>query len=296
MRDIPEALGAHLARQATTMCRAWRVTRRDGTVLGLTEHDCDLDFDGTLFHAAGGFRGSDVESALGLAVDTGEVAGAFSHETIAERPLAEGRFDGASVEVFAVNWAEPEQHILLHVHEIGEVSFAGEAFRAELRSLAHRLDQPQGRVYARRCDAVLGDTRCGVDLDTPGRSATGTVLAATRPDRASVAGLGDFAPGWFRQGLLTWQGGANAGLKVELADHLVRDGAVELVFWTNPPNRPQPGDAFRVTAGCSKTFETCREKFGNGLNFQGFPHLPGSDFAYGYADGDTVHDGRPLVE
>lgn len=296
MRDIPAALEAHLARQATTLCRAWRITRTDGTVIGLTEHDADLNLAGTQFAAAGGHRASDVESALGLAVDTSELAGAFSHETIGDRALAEGRFDGARVETFAVNWVQPSQHVLLHVHEIGEVSFAGEAFRTELRSLAHRLDQPQGRVYARRCDAVLGDRRCGVDLDTPERSATGTVIAAPRSDRASVAGLDGFAAGWFRQGLLIWQNGTNAGLKIELADHHIRDGGVEFVFWTEPPNRPQPGDAFHVMAGCSKTFETCREKFGNQLNFQGFPHLPGSDFAYGYADGDTVHDGRPLVE
>ena len=49
------------------------------------------------------------------------------------------------------------------------------------------------------------------------------------------------------------------------------------------------------TAGCDKRRETCRDKFANILNFQGFPFMPGSDFAYGYADGETVHDGRPLI-
>ena len=49
------------------------------------------------------------------------------------------------------------------------------------------------------------------------------------------------------------------------------------------------GDTLQVTAGCDKRFATCREKFANGLNFQGFPHMPGSDFSYGYADGETVY-------
>ena len=57
-----------------------------------------------------------------------------------------------------------------------------------------------------------------------------------------------------------------------------------------------PGDGFTVTAGCDKRFSTCKAKFGNGLNFQGFPHIPGSDFSYGYADGETVHDGSPLYD
>jgi uncharacterized phage protein (TIGR02218 family) len=62
-----------------------------------------------------------------------------------------------------------------------------------------------------------------------------------------------------------------------------------------PGAAPAPGDMVTVTAGCDKAFETCSAKFANTLNFQGFPHLPGSDFAYGYADSGTVHDGRPIV-
>ena len=52
MRTIPAGLKAHLDGGATTVCHAWRVTRRDGTVLGFTEHDHDLVFGGTLFAAA----------------------------------------------------------------------------------------------------------------------------------------------------------------------------------------------------------------------------------------------------
>ncbi|MGG2476224.1 baseplate hub protein, partial [Rhizobium sp. BR5] len=34
----------------------------------------------------------------------GEVAGGFSSEAISEEDLAAGRFDGAQVELFLVNW------------------------------------------------------------------------------------------------------------------------------------------------------------------------------------------------
>ncbi len=69
MRRVPAALAAHLAGDATTVCHCWRVTRRDGTVIGFTEHDRDLPVDGTLCRAASGFRASEAEAALGLAVD-----------------------------------------------------------------------------------------------------------------------------------------------------------------------------------------------------------------------------------
>ena len=38
------------------------------------------------------------------------------------------------------------------------------------------------------------------------------------------------------------------------------------------------GDLVRLTAGCDKRFETCRFKFDNALNFQGFPDLPAEDW------------------
>jgi uncharacterized phage protein (TIGR02218 family) len=150
MKTVPADLAAHLAQEATTTCHAWRVTRRDGVILGFTEHDRDLTFDDTTFLAASGFSASEAEAATGLSVSADEVAGGFSNVAIREQDLATGRYDAARVELFLVNWAAPDQHLLLNVREIGEVSRAGGQFRAELRSLAHRLSQPLESVSANR--------------------------------------------------------------------------------------------------------------------------------------------------
>ncbi len=45
MRAVPPDLAAHLAGDVTTLCRCWRVLRRDGLALGFTDHDRDLAFD-----------------------------------------------------------------------------------------------------------------------------------------------------------------------------------------------------------------------------------------------------------
>jgi uncharacterized phage protein (TIGR02218 family) len=45
------------------------------------------------------------------------------------------------------------------------------------------------------------------------------------------------------------------------------------------------GDAVTVTTGCDKQLETCRAKFGNAVNFRGFPHMPGNDFVTSYVRG-----------
>ncbi|KQV43511.1 MULTISPECIES: DUF2163 domain-containing protein [unclassified Rhizobium] len=296
MRTLPADLAAHLQGDATTVCHCWRVTRRDGVVVGFTEHDRDLVVSGTVFLAASGFAASDSEMANGLSVDAGEVTGGFSADAIAEADVLAGRFDGAKVETFLVNWQAPEEHILLRVEEIGEVVRAGGAFRAELRRMTHRLGQAQGRVYSRRCDASFGDARCGVDVSGAAYRAEGAVVAVLGETRLVVSGLDGFSAGAFRQGTLVFSSGGNAGGAVDIEEHR-REGAQTMIsLWLPLPLPVTVGDAFVATVGCDKSFGMCRSRFGNGVNFRGFPHMPGSDFAFGYADGDTVHDGRALYE
>lgn len=295
MKDVTPELESHLENDATTLCNAWRVSRKDGAVFGFTDHDNPLEFDGTHFAPESGFLPSAARSELGLNVDDGEVSGAFSSEAITDEDLIDGRYDNALVEVFFVNWQDPDSFLKLRTREIGEVSFGDHVFRAELRSLAHRLDQPQGRVYSRRCSADLGDGACKIDLDAAEYKGSGIVVSAPDDRSCVVSGLSSFDTGWFRYGLLKWTSGQNIDLSVEVLDHSDDDSEITLKFFSPLAHVPQVGDMFTVTAGCYKNFETCRDKFANAYNFQGFPHLPGSDFAYGYADGETVHDGRALV-
>jgi len=295
MRDIPEALTSHLAQTSTTTCHAWRLTRTDDVVLGFTEHDHDLEFDGTVFSAATGFRASEVETGLGLEADAANVAGAFSDAAISTDDLALGRYDGARVEIFLVNWQNPGDHVLLSTRELGEVRTAGQAFTVELRSLAARLDQPHGRLYGSRCDADLGDARCTKDISAAPFRLSGAIVEVSDEMTLIVSGLEGRPVGWFGNGRISFATGLLAGLSADISSHSVEAGGARLALWSPLARLPAPGDQIQVSAGCDKAFETCSAKFANRLNFQGFPYLPGSDFAYGYADADTVHDGRPIV-
>jgi uncharacterized phage protein (TIGR02218 family) len=294
VRSIDAALAAHLAGDATTLCHCWRVTRSDGVVLGFTDHDHDLTFAATLFLAASGFAASDGEEESGLPANTSDVAGSFSSEAISEADLMAGLYDGARVEVYSVNWAAPEQHLLLKVQEIGEVTRQTGQFQAELRSFAARLAEPQGRIYNRRCDAVLGDARCGIDLSLPQYRAEGVVASVEDMTRLALSGISGFAEGYFARGRLVFVDGPNAGLSVDVDSHSILGAATQLILWLPLPKPPEVGDRVVVTAGCDKAFTTCRAKFANPANFRGFPHMPGADFAYTYADGTSLHDGSPL--
>ncbi len=295
MKTIPSALQAKLASGVTTLCRCWKITRRDGVVQGFTDHDDDVMRGGVTFRAGTGLDGSDATQKFGLAVDGSEISGALSADSLNEDDLAAGRYDAAAVEVWLVDWCEPSLGVLLAKGALGEVRREGAAFNAELRGLSHRLAEESGRLYTASCSADLGDARCGVDLSDPAYCGEGNVVALQATSTFTASGLGDFADGWFTGGRLQFTGGGNAGQAVEVKRHRVESGVVIFDLWQAMPETIAAGDAFVVTAGCDKRFDTCVTRFANALNFRGFPHIPGNDFVMRYpVQGEPGNDGSSL--
>ena len=278
MRTIPPGLAAHLDGGATTLCRCWTLTRRDGSILGFTDHDRDVVFGGTTFAARTGLEAAEVASELGFAVGGGDVSGALVSAGISEEDLAAGLYDNAEVETWLVNWADPDERLLLDVGSIGEIRRADGAFVAEVRGLMHRLDEERGRLYTVTCSAEPDDPKCCVNLTGPALVGSGVVATSDGALGFTTNSLGAFADGWFTGGKLTWTSGANTGLAVELKAHRVISGAAELDLWQRAARPIAAGDAFTISAGCDRRFSTCRDKFANAANFRGFPHMPGNDF------------------
>ena len=296
MRAIPSALQTKLNSGATTLCRCWVLTRRDGVVQGFTDHDEDVTLDGVVCRADTGLSGSEATTRLGLAVDGAEISGALSDDGLNEAALAAGRYDAARIDMFVVDWSEPALHVLMTRGQIGEVRREGRAFSAELRGLADQLAQETGRLYTATCAADLGDARCGVDLDDALYRGVGAVTALGGVSVLTVSGLNDFGDGWFSAGRIAFTGGANDGAAMEVKRHRVDEGGVVIELWQAMPEPVAIDDSFVVTVGCDKRFATCRNRFNNILNFRGFPHIPGNDFIMRYAiDGEPGHDGRSLT-
>lgn len=290
MRQLPAGFQAHLDTGATSLCLCWKLATNDGRVYGFTDHDHDIGFDSIVFEAASGFTGSEIENGLGLAVDNLDVEGALSSLKLNEQDLFAGVFDNAQVEIWQVNWTDPAQRILLKKGNLGEVTRNENGFSAEIRGLSHNLNQPQGRLFQRDCDTDLGSSRCGVDLTLPAHRQNGTVSNLIEGSVFFAGGLDGFADGWFSSGRLEFTSGANLGRASEVKNFLVTAAGVKLELWLQMPDEIAAGDEFVITAGCDKTFATCRQKFANTKNFQGFPHMPGNDFVAFYpnrADGNN---------
>lgn len=296
MSIYPPALLAHLASEITSVCHCWKLVRTDGEILGFTDHDEVLTVDGTLYEPSSGFSRSEVRATLGLAASSVDVEGALSSDLLREEDIAAGLYDGASVETLLVNWRKPQDFAAIRSATIGKITVSDNRLVAELQGAFQVLDQPGGRYVRKLCDAELGDGRCGVHLATSVYRGTGTVISATGIDTVEVSGLGGFEDDWFSSGVLSWVSGDNAGRKARVITHSKRGDAVTFTLWPGAGFAPQAGDAFAVTAGCDKSFATCKAKFDNAPNFRGFPHLPGNDAGYSYVTDGGVFDGGALVE
>lgn len=285
-----QGLDIHLKSGATGVARCWRVTRTDGVRFGFTDHDCDLTFAKTIFRAGTGLSAAALSQTTGLSVDNTEAVGALSDDAVREEDIFAGRFDGAEVKAWLVQWAEPSNRVLQFRGTLGEISRANGAFSAELRGLAERMNTSTGRVYQRTCQAVLGDTRCAFDLDAPGY-VTEVVVSATDGRAFTFEDVTGFEPRWFERGQMRVLSGAAKDLSGAIKLDRVADGARHVELWDNLRAEVLPGDVVRLTAGCDKRMETCRLKFVNVVNFQGFPDIPGEDWQVAHPTRLSSRDG-----
>ena len=283
----------HLATGLTRVCQCWALERTDGVTFGFTDHDRALVFDGITFAADSGLSAKALASSTGLSVNNSEAIGLLQSDVISDADVAAGRYDNAKVTNWMVQWDNVDARQIKFRGTIGEITRSKGSFEAELRGLTDALNQPQGRSFLKTCSTVLGDTACRVNLDDPSFRVEGRI-AEVRSDGVLRLGLGGYAEGWFSHGTVVVLDGDAKDLRGAIkADRLV-GGLREIVLWEPIKADLAVGDQVQLTAGCDKCGQTCREKFTNFANFQGFPHIPGDDWLLTYPVRGGATDGGSL--
>ncbi len=292
MRQFPQNFTDHLATGATTLCRCWKLVGNQGKTLGFTDHDRDLTINGLIYSAKSGMEGAEVETQLGLAIGGTEISGALNSDALTDAQISSGIWDSATVETWLVNWADVTTLILLDIGQIGEIRRSDYGFTAEMRGLASRFDEDRGRIFQSGCNADLGDTRCGTNLELPTYKATGTITKTDGRLTFDVPLVSAYANGWFEGGSVNF----STGSAIEIRQHRVNGLVASIVLWRPAPATINSGDSITLRAGCDKRLDTCRAKFSNALNFRGCPFIPSTDFilTYGKA-GDSSQTGGTLL-
>lgn len=271
MRSASAGLVGHLAGEVTTLATCWKVTRRDGTIMGFTDYVDNLVVSGVTYVAATGATPTGIASSNQFSVDNLDVQGILSSDAITEQDIGAGVYDYAAIEIFGVNVSDLTQGVMYYrVGWLGEVTVKNGQFTAELRGLAQKLQQNIGEVFSPSCRATFGDSHCKIDL--AGFTVTGTVTSVTSQQAFISADLTQDS-GYFTGGEVQWLTGANAGLRMEVKTFL--NG--QATFVLPMPNAIAAGDTFKAIAGCDKSFPTCYSRFANAANFRGEPYVPGMD-------------------
>lgn len=167
MKNLDMDFAERLASGLTRTCLCWRLERIDGAVIGVTDHDRALMVDDVFYEPGGALSAGEFTTSVGLQPGQAAANGALSSDAISEADLRAGLWDGAKVDVLRVDWERPELYMHIWSGRLTEITHGALGFEAELVSLKADFERPVGRTFSRRCDAVLGDARCGVDLDDP---------------------------------------------------------------------------------------------------------------------------------
>lgn len=267
MKIYSNGLDIHLVEDTTSLCYCWEIVRRDGVVLGFTDHDRDVLANNVLFLGTTGVTTTQIARRLGLAVDNLELTGAIDDEAITTLDIERGLYDDASVKLYVVNWRDPTQFDNLATGTFGNVNQNEDGFEVEFRTRSHTLSQPMGRIYQRTCDTKLGSAKCRVDLSNPNYTVTPTITAVDGHNITfDVLGFDD---DWFALGKLVESNGAEHDVK--------RSRSTTITLWESPVPAPAVGDVVTLIVGCKQDAETCQAKFANIFNFQGCNRIPGND-------------------
>lgn len=249
--------------ELTTLATCWHLKLRDGATMGFTEADRDIEVSGLCYTSRSGFSRSAIASSSNLAVDNLEVEGILDSELIKSEDLLSGKFDYAEVQIFLVDFTNPESgKIGLRTGWLGEISVSDGKFTAEIRGLFQAFSQNLGELYSPQCRAQLGDARCKVNLEPyKHEGKVGAILSHEE--------IADFTitqrDGFYRYGVIEFA----SGFKAEVISHFGHTLSLSEI-----PADLSIGDSFVLYPGCDKDFETCINKFHNAVNFRGEPFIP----------------------
>ena len=269
-------MDAWLEDTVTSVAYGWRLERSDGVTIGFTSHDQDVVSDGLLLRASPGMRPTSIVETLGLDDDGLDINGALSADAIRSDDLLAGRWDGAYLEIFLFDWAQPEAgRQLLASGELGAISFSGDAFEVEFLGLKQAFNRAVVPQTSPSCRATFCDAACGLNRQRFRRlvslaGAEGNRLMFSNPTLAPVDA--------FAYGTIRFLDKQNCGLSADV----VASDAESVTVLHRPDAAIEPGVLVELTEGCDKQIATCASRFANAVNFRGEPYLPGNDLLTRY--------------
>lgn len=276
MKTIPPAVQTGIANGTIVTC-VKATSAVTGQVEGFTTHDTVLTVSSQDYSPTAGLERIVMNLRSNTEVSNQEFAAAWVLN-FPETELATGEWDNAEIEVFKVDWTQPTAGTIpVFKGHIGLVQWNEDGFRADIHSTMRDLARNIGVQVTGKCRHQLFSTSSPTKVGACGVSSgsytyTGTVSSITAQRMIFVGTATGQATGFCANGIMTFTSGDNNGVSREVKVHTA-GGTDTFEMFTPFPFPFTVGDAFSVTAGCDKTYATCKSKFSNGAAFGGFPHI-----------------------
>ncbi len=276
------------AAASPTRCRAWVLTRADGTLMGFTDHDRKLSFvdparGPVLLEPSSGFTASAFADTAGLGRNDMDISGALRSDQIKSSDIGNGVYDGAEVRFYWLDWSDLSKYDLISVARVAEIVRNQNSFSATIEGLGAKANDPVGLRLTRNCGLEFGGAidpksgqGCGLDLSVAAYSQAGVVARVISDRSFAVTGM-TLEAGLCTFGKIKWSAGGETVVK----SHTIR--GLETIFELDYAATAAivVGAAFTAEAGCDKSKARCAQ-FSNLLRRLAFP-MPADNVATKYA-------------
>jgi uncharacterized phage protein (TIGR02218 family) len=257
----------------------WKITREDETVFRFTDHDMELTTSDGTYTPVSSLQATARQKQSGLNDNNFAVRGIVDASVISHEDLMLGKYRGAQVTEYLVDWRYPwAGYIMATHHWIQKCVWDGEVWKAELIGVADKLKKPRGDVYSRVCRWTLGDDKCKFAISSlmDDWQTVDNIVDAHHTFKPKLTDASySKANGYYDYGWLVWRSGNNDTMTSEIK---IWDGDNHSFTLALPTVFPiEVGDKFDVVPGCAKTLDVCIGKFNNINHFGGFPAIPGPD-------------------
>lgn len=190
-------------------------------------------------------------------------------------------YDHPIASIYAFNTAPPKLSVIVyrtHRSAISDaaLSWTGKVLSFSVEGRECKLRVPSlfsyllagtvpGPRYQAPCNHQLYDSRCQVD---PSLHSETTTIADINENQITLSST-LLTDNVCVAGDMTWSAGSEARMIIE------HSGTSFTVSY--PFSNLQVGDTVTIRKGCDHSFETCKSKFDNGINFGGCPLVPGKN-------------------
>lgn len=259
-----------LSKQVTTLATCWKLSLRNGQVIGFTDHQENIKIDEVIYHAQA-VNNSSIISSNSLSIDNLEIEGILTSDLINHIDILANKYDFAKLEIFSVDYLNVNAgKVILKKGYLGEIRINNQQFIAELRGVTERLTNNIGESYSDNCRAEFGDYRCKLKLTdfTKNSSITKVISNNEFIDDQLLE-----RDGYYNNGIIEFISGKNQGVRVEIINYFANKITLSIPTIYNL----EVNDQYLIQNICNKTISNCAKQFNNAINFRGEPNIPGLD-------------------